>query len=187
VTTRDVFKTLHQMHESMHDEQPPNDGHRRAILYPRHTHVGFGIAVRGHNVRLDELYLARYVKVEPIPRSAKIGTSMIVSGKLLGPNYLVEGLEVFYEPLPSPPTEEWLRAPRSYGMPSQSEYLLPRLSGGMLYMNGGRGDIETGSGNTFRVRVRLAKKPGINTMMLWIKTGLNGSLFPATQICVRVE
>ena len=58
------------MHLSMIEEVPPNDGHRKTILFPQHTHVGFGIALQGHNLRLDELYLARYVEVDPIPRQA---------------------------------------------------------------------------------------------------------------------
>ena len=187
VTSAGVLKDLHDMHQSMIDEVPPNDGHRRTILFPQHTHVGFGIAMKGRSVRLDELYLARYVEVDPIPRQARIKTRMLVSGKILRPNDLLNGVEVYYEPLPSPPPIEWLREPRSYGMPEVSERLRPRIPDILFYADGSHGSIDIDSANRFRVRVGLSKEPGINTIMVWIKAGRTGTAFPAAQICIRVE
>jgi uncharacterized protein YkwD len=186
VSTGDVLKYLHDMHNSMFSEVPPNDGHRKTILYPHHTHVGFGIAVQGHNVRLDELYLSRYVKIDPIQQHAKVRAIVPLSGKLLYRNHVLDGVEVFYEPLPSPPNIFWLKQLRSYEMPKESSHLLPRLSEGMLYADGSSGSIQI-ENRMFRVRVPMSKKPGINTLMLWIKNGVNGTAFPATQVCVRVE
>src|SRR5436190_19393083 len=54
-----VLKDLHDMHLSMLNEKPPNDGHRQTILFPVHTHVGFGIALQGFHLRLDELNVAK--------------------------------------------------------------------------------------------------------------------------------
>jgi uncharacterized protein YkwD len=187
LTRTGVLKDLYEMHQSMIDEVPPNDGHRKTILVPQHTHVGFGIAMKGRSVRLDELYLARYVQVDPIPNQAPVNTRMLVKGKLLHLNHLLNGLEVYYEPLPSPPAIEWLREARSYGMPEVSEQLRPRLPDILFYPDGGHGSIDIDSSNRFRVRVSLSKKPGINTIMVWIKTGHNGTAFPAAQICIRVE
>ena len=56
---------LMSMHRAMHDEVAPDDGHRKAILNPVHTHVGFGYADYGFSVRLCELYIARYVAIDP--------------------------------------------------------------------------------------------------------------------------
>ena len=50
-----------RMHIVMHDEVPPNDGHRQTMLTPQHTHVGFGVAWRGLHIRLCEVYVSRYV------------------------------------------------------------------------------------------------------------------------------
>jgi uncharacterized protein YkwD len=187
LTRAGVLKDLYEMHQSMIDEVPPNDGHRKTILVPQHTHVGFGIAMNGRSARLDELYLARYVEMDPIPRQAVVNTRMLVKGKLLHLNHLLNGVEVYYEPLPSPPAIEWLREARSHGLPEVSEQLRPRLPDVLFYPDGGHGSIDIDSSNRFRVRVSLSKKPGINTIMVWIKTGHNGTAFPAAQICVRVE
>jgi uncharacterized protein YkwD len=185
LTSTGVLRDLHDMHQSMIDEVPPNNGHRKTILYPWHTHVGFGIAMQGRNVRLDELYLSRYVTIDPLPREARTGTTVIFRGRLNMSHYL-NGVEVFYEPPPSPPDIAWLREPRSYGMPAPTDKLLPQLPDRLSYPDGSNGSIEIDSTNRFRVRVRLAKRPGINTLMVWIKIGSPGVAFPAAQVCIRV-
>jgi uncharacterized protein YkwD len=186
-TSAGVLKALRDMHQSMIDEVKPHDGHRKTILYPQHTHVGFGIATHGLSVRLDELYLARFVKIDPLPQEMKTGASELLSGKLLSSNSILTGVEIFYEPLPTPPDISWLREARSYGMPESTEKLLPRLAERLFYPDGSNGSIEIDSGNRFRVRVRLSKKPGINTLMVWIKTAQTRLSFPGAQICVRVQ
>ena len=65
-----VLGDLRDMHQSMIDEVPPNDGHRKTILFPFHTHVGFGVALQNRSLRLDELYLARYLQLDPFPLKA---------------------------------------------------------------------------------------------------------------------
>lgn len=187
VTRAGVLKDLHDMHKSMIDEIPPGDGHRKTILYPQHTHVGFGIALQGHHLRLDELYLARYVQMDPIPRQVKPKGGLLLRGRLLQPKHLLNGIERYYEPLPSPPVIDWLREPRSYGMPEMTDRFLPRLPDRFLYDDGSTGSIDLDSSGRFRVRVGLSKKPGINTLIVWIKAGTTGIAFPATQICIRVE
>ncbi len=186
LTSTGVLKDLRDMHQAMIEEVPPNNGHRKTILFPRHTHVGFGIAMEGRRVRLDELYLSRYVKIEPLPRQARTKTTIVLRGQLYMKHFL-NGVEVFYEPLPLPPDIRWLRERRSYGMPEPTEKLLPRLPDGMSHPDGGNGSIEIDSSNRFHVRVRLSKQPGINTLVVWIKAGPPGSAFPAAQICIRVE
>lgn len=186
VTSAHVLTDLSDMHQSMVAEVAPNDGHRKTILYPRNTHVGFGIALEGHSIRLDELYLARYVTIEPFPQVAPTKTTLVLRGQLNLSHYL-NGVEAFYEPLPTPPSISWLREPRSYGMPKESRRFLPRLPAGLSYPEDGRGDIDIDSSNKFRVRVPLSKQPGINTLLVWIKTGLPGIAFPGAQICIRVE
>ncbi len=167
-------------------EVPPINGHRKTILFPRHTHAGFGIAMQDRSVRLDELYLAKYVKIDPLPHQAKPKTTIVLRGHL-NLNHFLNGVEVFYEPLPSPPDIGWLRERRSYGMPEPTDRLLPQLPERLSYPDGSKGSIEIDSSNRFHVRVRLAKQPGINTLMVWIKTGLPGIAFPAAQVCIRVE
>jgi hypothetical protein len=186
LTSTGVLMDLHDMHQAMIEEVPPNNGHRKTILFPRHTHAGFGIAIQDRSVRLDELYLARYVKIDPLPRQATPKTTIVLRGQL-NPNHFLDGVEVFYEPLPSPPDIGWLRERRSYGMPEPTDQLLPRLPERLFYSDGSKGSIEIDSSNRFHVLVHLSKQPGINTLMVWIKTGLPGIEFPAAQVCIRVE
>jgi uncharacterized protein YkwD len=187
VTSTSVLNVLHDMHQSMFSEVPPNDGHRKTILFRGLTHVGFGIAVLGHSVRLDELYVARYIDVDPIPRQIRTKANVLLSGKVLSNRHVLTGADIYYEPLPSPPDIKWLRELRSYGMPEPKDILLPRLPPRYSYPNGSSGTIEIDSSGRFRVSVSLSKKPGINTIMVWLKEGRTGTAFPASQICIRVE
>src|SRR2546430_15268544 len=66
-----VFGDLRDMHDSMAKEVPPNDGHRKTIFNPFHTHVGFGMALQNHSLRLDELYLARYIQFDRLITEGK--------------------------------------------------------------------------------------------------------------------
>ncbi len=182
-----VLKDLRDMHLSMLNEKPPNDGHRRTILFPVHTHVGFGIALQGFHLRLAELYVAKYVRVDPIPQRVKPKQSVLFSGRILNPENVLAGVDVYYEPLPTPPQIEWLRVARSYGMPDERESFQPRLPAGLLYTDGTKGEIEMLAGRNFRVRIPLSKIPGINTIMVWVSKGENGVPFPASQICILVE
>jgi hypothetical protein len=188
LTPKGIQRDLFDMHGSMFAEVPPNDGHRKTIVFPQHTHVGFGIAIRDHSLRLDELYLSRYVEIDPVVRQAKPKARIMVSGKVLNSKLLINGAEVFFEPWPSPPAIGWLRIPRSYGMPPDvAGRILPRLPDRYFYTDGSSGSLEITSGGRFRMPVILSKKPGINTVMVWLKAGQNGTPFPATQICIRGE
>lgn len=187
VTANAVLRDLSNMHQSMIEEVPPRDGHRKTILFPQLTHVGFGLALQGHNLRLDELYLARYVELDPIPRRAKAKSTITLRGKVLNPKHVITGADVYFEPLPAPPAIDWLREPRSYGMPKVYETLLPRLPTPYFYPDGSNGTIELNTTGRFQARIDLSKKPGINTIMVWLKSSQNGTGFPATAICIRVE
>ena len=69
----DLKQDTAYLHVRLYQEKPPYDGHRKAILAPHHTHVGFGIAVEKLRLRLVELFVAKYVEVEPMSRAAKPG------------------------------------------------------------------------------------------------------------------
>lgn len=182
-----VLRDLHDMHLSMLNEKPPDDGHRRTILYPQHTHVGFGIALQGYHLRLDELYLAKYIHLDPIPQRAKPNQPVLLSGRVLNLQYVMAGVDLYYEPLPAPPRLEWLRVARSYGMPEDRQSFQPRLPAGTVYTDGTKGEIEMLAGGNFRLRMTLSKTPGINTIMVWLSLGANGEPFSASQVCIRVE
>ena len=188
IASDDVPIHLTSLHKSMHDEVPPNDGHRKTILNPRHTHVGFGYATYNFCVRLCELYVARYVAIDPYAAIASPGDRIILRGTLLEPTYSLVAIDVFYEPLPSPPDKAWLRILRPYGLPHERESLLPKLGPSYFYKDGSKGSIELKGGGRFQAPFRLSRKePGIYTAVVWVGLSAKDEPFPATQVCIRAE
>ena len=188
IASAEVPIHLMSMHRSMHDEVAPHDGHRKTILNPVHTHVGFGYADYGFCVRLCELYVARYVAIDPYAVTASPRNRILLRGRLLEPTHSLESIDVFYEPLPSPPDRAWLRIPRPYGLPDERESLLPKLQSNHFYEDGSKGSIEVQGRGRFQAPILLSRKePGIYTAVVWIARSAKEEPFPATQVCVRAE
>jgi uncharacterized protein YkwD len=183
---RDLKQDTAYLHVRLYHEKPPNDGHRRTILAPQHTHVGLGIALQGLRLRLVELFVAKYVDVRTIPRESKPGAQLSFSGKIIRRDYWLNHVEVFYEPLPTTPDLNWLRQTRSYSLPTELRVLRPKVPPPMKYADGAPGLVDVSQDGSFRAPVRLFKeKPGIYTIVAWIKGGKKPEAFPATEVCVR--
>jgi len=188
VVPRSVVQDLREMHISMLEETPPNDGHRQTILFPHHTHVGFGVALQGHSLRLDELYLARYLHIDPVVRRAKPKSTVVVSGKLLNPAHFLNQVDVFYEPLPTPPALDWLRTPRPVALPDVYVTLRPKAPAGTRYDDGGRGEYDWNHDGKFRVPAKLFKdEPGIYTIVFWVRRVPQDKGFPGAEVCILSE
>src|SRR5256714_3974900 len=138
LTSEEFMGDILDSHRSMYFETPPIDGHRKTILAPQNTHVGFGVALNYGHVRLSEIYVARYVRVDGYPSTRPPQSKFKFSGQTLQPTYTIETIDVFYEELPSSPTLEWLRVARPYGLPNERTTLLPKLHGNTYYENGSR-------------------------------------------------
>ena len=185
LTPAGVFEDLHDMHTSMMAELPPNDGHRKTILFPYHTHVGFGLALNGYSLRLDELFLARYVQLDPIVREAKPKSTVFVTGRLFNASHFLNEVEIFYEPLPTSPDILWLRTPRSVSLPDSYVPLRPKVPEGTLYTDGSKGDFSWKRGGWFRVPIKLFKdEPGIYTILFWIRRVPSDKGFPGAEVCI---
>ena len=177
-----------RMHKAMYSEVPPNDGHRLTILTPHHTHVGFGLATAGLHVRLCEVYVSRYVSIDPYPTVKPPQSRFLLTGRVLDPRYSIEGIDVFYEPRPSPPARTWLETPRPYGLPENPTSLYMKLPPNKSYDDGTSGTIEIVRPGTFRAPIELSRKePGIYTLVVWLARSETAKLFPATHVCVRAE
>lgn len=182
----DLKQDTSYLHLRLYQETPPNDGHRKTILAPQHTHVGFGIAVDKLRLRLVELFVARYVEVKPVPREATATGEMVFAGRMLKRDYTVNHVEVCYEPPPKPPELSWLRDARSYALPERAEGLRPKVPPPLRYTDGGQGEIEIDVEGGFSVPVKFfERQPGIYTIIAWIKRG-SDKAFPATEVCIRV-
>jgi uncharacterized protein YkwD len=181
-----IFDDLRDMHQSMLDETPPNDGHRRTILNPFHTHVGFGAALKSHSLRLDEIYLARYVKLDPVVAEANPGATIVVSGHLINTKHFLNEIAVFYEPPLKPPDISWLRVLRSVSFPDDVVRLRPRVSDELVYSDGSHGDFDWNHRGWFHARVKLYKPdPGVYTIVCMIRRVPRDKGFPGGQVCVR--
>ena len=182
----DLKQDTAYLHVRLYQEQPPNDGHRRAILAPQHTHVGFGLAVEQLRLRMVQLYVARYLQVEPMPRKAKPGEQLTFAAKMPKSGYFLNHIEVFYEPSPKPPELSWLRQPQSYGLPHDSKVLRPKVPPPFMYADRAPGVIDVSLDGRISTKVKLFKnEPGIYTIVTWLKKGTSGKAFPATEVCVE--
>lgn len=185
LSTAGVLNDLYDMHSSMMAEVPPNDGHRKTILDTSHTHVGFGIALRGRSLSLDELFLARYLKFERFANSAKPKDSVAIEGRLLNTTHFLNQVDVYYEPLPNPPAIEWLRVPRSVSLPQERRVLRPKLPAPIRYTDGSTGDFDWERGGKFRLKVKLFQaEPGIYTALFWVRRVPTEKGFPGGQLCI---
>lgn len=180
----DLKQDTSYLHLRLYQETPPNDGHRKTILAPQHTHVGFGIAVDRLRLRVVELFVAKYLEVKPVPREATPKSEILFAAKMLKRDHTLNHVEVCYEPLPKPPDMSWLREARSYAMPEPSRVLRPKVMPPYMYSDSTRGDIEMDLDGGFSVPITLFEdKPGIYTIVAWIKRG-SGRAFPATEVCI---
>jgi uncharacterized protein YkwD len=184
----DLKQDTAYLHVRMYQETPPDDGHRKTILEPQHTHVGFGVAVDSLRLRLVELFVAKYVETKPLARVAKPGAQISFAGKMLKPEYLFNSVEVFYEPLPTPPDASWLSEARSYSLPDESRLLRPKLPPPFVYADKGKGVVKVEMDGSFNAPVTLYhEKPGIYTIVTWLKRQKGDKAFRATEVCVRAE
>ena len=112
-----VGRVLARAVDSMLEEAPPDDGHRRALLDPGATHIGVGVAVRGGEVRMThEIATEAAAAWSSPPAVARPREHLAVAGRL-APPWRPLGAEVLWEPLPRPLPDAELRAIRSYGYP----------------------------------------------------------------------
>lgn len=186
---QDLKQDASYLHVRLYQEQPPHDGHRRAILAPQHTHVGFGIAVDDLRLRVVELFVAKYVKVDPIRRRAKPGERLTFTAKLPKEGYDLNHVEVFYEPLPAPPELSWLRESRSYSLPNESRMLRPKVPPPYMYADREPGVVEMSLAGRFTTPINLYRKePGIYTVVAWIRSNSGSQKpFPATEVCIEAS
>jgi hypothetical protein len=97
-------------------------------------------------------------------------------------------VDVFYEPLPTPPDLAWLGTPRPVSLPDLHVTLRPKALAGTNYPDGKRGDFDWIRDGKFRVPAGLFKgEPGIYTIVFWIRRVPADKGFPAAEICILSE
>jgi uncharacterized protein YkwD len=185
---KDLLQDTSYLHFRLYNETPPNDGHRKTILAPQQTHVGFGVAVDELRLRVVELFVAKYVELNSPSQKGKPRETIDVKGRLLNSNHTLHVIEVFYEPLPKALDEDALNQSRAYALPTESVNLRPRLPPPYQYADRQPGELEVDTNGSFHAPVRLFKAtPGIYTVVCWVKTSRSAKAFPATELCIRAE
>ncbi|HSE34011.1 MAG TPA: CAP domain-containing protein [Pyrinomonadaceae bacterium] len=185
---KDLLQDTSYLHLRLYNETPPNDGHRKAILAPQQTHVGFGVAVDELRLRVVELFVAKHVDLDSPAQKGKPGETVYLTGKLMNLNHTLTVIEVFYEPLPKELKADELNQSRAYSLPTESVNLLPRLPPPYQYADRAPGVIEGDANGRFRAPITLFKsEPGIYTVVCWVKTSRSEKAFPATELCIRAE
>jgi hypothetical protein len=136
-----------------------------------------------------EMFVANYLKVEPIQRKARPGDRLTFAAKMPKEGYYLNQVEVFYEPLPKPPEMSWLRQPRSYALPDESVVLRPKVPPPYFYADRQQGVVEMAIDGRFTTPIKLFRsEPGIYTIVSWLRrSNGNQKPFPATEVCIEAS
>jgi uncharacterized protein YkwD len=111
-------------HDRMMAERPPQDGHRRAILDPKATHVGLGYAGKGGAFQMSEEFFIR--RLERLALSHSPGDLPVVAfeGRVRAPDR-IQFVTIAREAGPAALTVEEASARTRYGYPKPAETYVP--------------------------------------------------------------
>ena len=164
-----VWNTMLTAHNSFLAEKPPNDGHRRSVLDARNMYVGIGVAYSERGLRLIEVFGARYAELGPLPLRATLRDAVEVKGRVLKSTQELMAIAVHYEPPPASMSRAELKLTASYSLPSEEQTVRPSLNYG-IYSDGTTGSIAVDRFGRFSTRLFFWKgKPGIYTVVVWVK------------------
>jgi uncharacterized protein YkwD len=177
-------KEIELVESAYFNEVPPNDGHRRNILRPEHTHVGIALAKADGNgsetFANSQEFVDRYVTdVLPIPQTVSVGERVIVAGKV-APGVTLKAVSVARSPLPRPMSIEDLKATRKYSSPRDYVTFSPEANDPPI--------LSLTPDGQFRVRIPLSDRgePGLYYVTIWVRDK-NGANLIASQRTVVVK
>ena len=151
-------------HDRLISEKPPLDGHRKNILDPAHTHLGVGLAVMGGEFTMGQLFLNRYVSLDPLPETLPEGvSSMRVSGEVAAGGYGPYYCAVFYEGALRPrlPVE----LDKTYAYEDMTGTMMQKIAPWEMQFNSGS--------KRFSFSVRLnPRSAGLYHLVMWVSRPL---------------
>jgi hypothetical protein len=176
-------------HAQMMAERPPDDGHRRTILDPLWTHVGFGVAMAGGEFRMTQEFtrvIIDWIELPAAPVSP--GARVRVAARPL-PAWELRQIELLFEPPPRALTLLEARSRGAYGYPSAVLSLRPRLPRGYVYSGGGRGDFPLDKNGAFELELALDHGAGHYLVVCHVRKrgARGGSLVPATAALIVAQ
>ena len=176
-------RAVEKIERSFMNEEPPHDGHRRNILAPRHTAVGIAVsAAKGLDFAcMAEEFVDDYGSMGAIPKRAKVGQTIRVTGQLKAPAVIAGvGVSRTDSPRPRGPARAQpdgrLRDPEAVRRPTSAKgFKTPSPV-----------DIQ---GNHFAIDVPLTDggKPGLYGVSVWASFGGSKELELVSLRIVRVD
>lgn len=161
-------------HRTMLEERPPDDGHRRAILDPHATHMGFGIAWEGNELRFAQVILRRHIEwTAPVPAEVRPGEPLPeLSGRTRG-DLKIDSISVHWEPPLEPLTRRQLSR-SDYTLPGNRRDFTPaRAPRGGGLANAARrssaGELIVERDGRFRFTPPLDRGDGVYTLLIWVR------------------
>ena len=175
-------EALEKIQAAFFNEKPPNDGHRRAILTPWHTHLGVGLAQAvGSDVPcMAQELTSHYGTYEKLPKTAKRGQKVRVAGKVEEPA-IVRGVGIARIDLPKPMTPERLNQTGGYPVPAPFATYFPEgfVTPIPLRVKGNRFEIE--------VPLDDGRRPGLYEVSVWGEVPETKDLVMLSLRTIRVE
>ncbi len=123
-------------------ERPPDDGHRRTVLDPEWTHVGFGAAVFGGEFRMAEEFSRHVVEWVEVPAAPLPAGARAPFAVKLPPGWTLASIQVGFEPPAGPMSRQEIARRGAYSYPDASQSLLARAPPNTQYPDGSRGEID---------------------------------------------
>jgi uncharacterized protein YkwD len=182
------------------DELPPNDGHRKNILEPRHTHVGLGLVLidvvhkeTGTHFRQltsSQEFINKYGEYSVSSDVFVRDTPYVINGRI-APYLSVQSVQVLREPLPEP-IEQSILSEQTSG-PFHGGYTLPdqmvMMAFPMAFAQKPEAKLMQ-QGDQFHCELTPARKwkPGLYYIILWANRGSGtAGAFPISMLTVPLQ
>jgi hypothetical protein len=141
-------------------EVPPHDGHRKTVLNPAWTHVGFGMALVGGEFRMTEEYFGQRLEWVEIPAEPLPAGSVAPFAARLPRGWQVGMVEVAFERPPKPMTPGEISGKERYQLPTDVRRFFANPRGGMVWGGGEKGSFAVAGDGTFRLGIPLDRGRG---------------------------
>lgn len=194
-----ITDLLRKSQQTMMEEQPPDDGHRRTILDPDATHVGIGIAWLGGELRMAQELIRRYIEWGPaVPRRVRLDDRVDLTGRPL-PGVTLEAITVHHEPVPSPLSRTAANRIDGYRLPDRRHEYRPRpgifllrrdestAANGSVSDHEHAGHFTIDRSGAFSFTIPFNDGPGIYTVVVWVRRNDDDRSIAASNISIRVE
>jgi uncharacterized protein YkwD len=184
----EIEELLLSAHARMLAEKPPQDGHRKTILDPQWTHVGFGAYVEDGEFRMTEEFSQQVLPWIEIPASPLRGVRSAPFAAQLPKGWSLAAVEIAHERFPRPMTAKDIRRRDAYQFPAGTSTLYPRLFPPHRYADGSQGDVLV-SGGTLRADLPLLSGPGSYWVFVYAAPGAveGRALSPVTAVRITLE